>query len=71
MATDYLVQEEDGTSKFELEDGSGFLILEENIIPPISGGSGLMVHHHYHSNGAWLLPFLLLVAGCRGVPWWQ
>ena len=51
MATDYLVQEEDGTSKITLEDDSGFLILEENVTPPISGGSGLMIHHHFHSHG--------------------
>jgi len=30
MATDYLVQEEDGTSKIILEEGSGFIILEES-----------------------------------------
>ena len=30
MATDYLVQEEDGVSRILLEDGSGYLILEES-----------------------------------------
>ena len=30
MATEYLVQEEDGTSRFILEEGDGFLILEES-----------------------------------------
>lgn len=35
MANDYLVQEEDGTSKFELEEGGGFIILEES-----TGGGG-------------------------------
>ncbi len=27
---EYLVQEEDGTSRFTLEDGSGFILLEES-----------------------------------------
>ena len=40
-------------------------------VPPISGGGLMWIHHHHHANGAWLLPFLLLIAGCRGVPWWQ
>lgn len=31
MPTDYLVQESDGTSRFLLEDGSGFIILETSI----------------------------------------
>jgi len=37
------------------------------------GGTGLYmwIHHHHHANGAWLLPFLLLLAACRGVPWWR
>ena len=51
MATDYLVQEEDGTSKITLEDDSGFLILEENVTPPISGGSGTMWLHHHAAHG--------------------
>ena len=33
----YLVQEEDGTSRFILEDGSGFLLLEECEPPPAGG----------------------------------
>ena len=32
----YLVQEIDGTSRFTLEDGSGFLLLE--FCPPAPGG---------------------------------
>ena len=32
----YLVQEEDGTSRFTLEDGSGFILLE--FCPPTPGG---------------------------------
>jgi hypothetical protein len=30
MAKSYLTQEEDGTSRFTLEDGSGFILLEES-----------------------------------------
>jgi hypothetical protein len=30
----YLVQEEDGTSRFTLEDGSGFILLEDGVTPP-------------------------------------
>lgn len=30
MATDYLVQEEDGVSRIILEEGGGFIILEES-----------------------------------------
>jgi hypothetical protein len=33
----YLVQEEDGVSRFTLEDGSGFLLLEECEGPPTPG----------------------------------
>lgn len=52
MATDYLVQEEDGTSKFTLEEGGGALILEESTAG--GGGTGMkfeMIHIHHHSNG--------------------
>jgi hypothetical protein len=31
MAKSYLVQEEDGTSRFTLENGSGFILLEESF----------------------------------------
>lgn len=34
----YLVQEEDGVSRFELEEGGGFLLLEEAI----SDGAGVV-----------------------------
>ncbi len=34
----YIVQETDGVSRFELEDGSGFLLLEDCIPVPPSGG---------------------------------
>lgn len=51
MATEYLVQEEDGTSRITLEDGSGFLLLEESDSAPGVGGGTLMIHHHYHCNG--------------------
>ena len=33
----YLVQESDGVSRFTLEDGSGFLLLEECEEPPVGG----------------------------------
>jgi hypothetical protein len=33
----YLVQEEDGVSRFTLEDSSGFLLLEECEEPPVGG----------------------------------
>jgi hypothetical protein len=33
----YLVQEEDGVSRFTLEDGTGFLLLEECEEPPAGG----------------------------------
>lgn len=37
----YIVQEADGTSRFELEDGSGFLVLENcTPVPPQSGVGG-------------------------------
>ncbi len=36
----YLVQEDDGTSRFELEDGSGFLVLE-NCIPVVAPEPGV------------------------------
>ncbi len=36
----YIVQEADGVSRFELEDGSGFLVLE-NCIPTIPVGPGV------------------------------
>lgn len=38
MAESFLVQEEDGTSKYILEDSSGDLILEESG-PPSTGGA--------------------------------
>jgi hypothetical protein len=51
MANEYLVQEEDGTSKFTLEDDSGFILLEESAS---SGGAGVGYRfHHYYA--AWLL----------------
>ncbi len=31
---DYLVQEVDGTSRFTLEDGTGFILLESGVVPP-------------------------------------
>jgi hypothetical protein len=37
----YIVQEVDGVSRFTLEDGSGFLVLEDCIpVPPEPGGAG-------------------------------
>ncbi len=37
----YLVQEDDGTSRFKLEDGSGFLLLEDcATVPPEPGVGG-------------------------------
>jgi hypothetical protein len=38
----YIVQETDGISRFELEDGSGFLLLENctPIVPPEPGVGG-------------------------------
>lgn len=37
----YIVQETDGTSRFTLEDGSGFLILEDcAAVPPGPGVGG-------------------------------
>jgi hypothetical protein len=51
MATEYLVQEEDGTSKFTLEEASGFILLEESDSAG-GGGSGYKFHHYY---AAWLL----------------
>ena len=36
----YLVQEVDGVSRFTLEDGSGFLLLE-NCVPVIPPGPGV------------------------------
>ena len=37
----YLVQEDDGTSRFTLEDGSGFLLLEDcAVVPPEPGVGG-------------------------------
>lgn len=33
----YLVQETDGTSRFTLEDGSGFLVLEDCVPTPPGG----------------------------------
>jgi len=33
----YLVQEEDGVSRFKLEDESGFILLEECEEPPVGG----------------------------------
>lgn len=38
----YLVQEDDGTSRFTLEDGSGFLLLEDcgGVTPPEPGAGG-------------------------------
>jgi len=52
MATDYLVQEADGTSRFTLEEGGGSLILEESTGG--GGGTGMlftMILHHFHSHG--------------------
>lgn len=34
MAVSYLVQEEDGTSRLTLEEGGGFLLLEESTVGP-------------------------------------
>ena len=43
----YLVQEEDGTSRFTLEDSSGFLLLEDGTTPAPtpapSGGPGILL----------------------------
>ena len=53
MATDYLVQEEDGVSQFTLEEGGGSLILEESAGGG-GGGTGMlftMILHHFHSHG--------------------
>lgn len=36
----YIVQETDGVSRFTLEDGSGFLLLE-NCVPSIPDGHGV------------------------------
>ncbi len=36
----YLVQEDDGTSRFTLEDGSGFLVLENCVPTPPQPGVG-------------------------------
>ncbi len=38
----YLVQEQDGVSRFTLEDGSGFLLLEDctPVVPPEPGVGG-------------------------------
>lgn len=45
----YLVQEIDGVSRFTLEDGSGFLLLEQCEEPPVGAGPIGMgdrrVHH--------------------------
>lgn len=40
MATCYIVQESDGTSRFILEDGSGFLVLEDCV--PTAAGDSVM-----------------------------
>ena len=53
MATEYVVQEEDGTSKFTLEEGGGSLLLEESTGGG-GGGTGMsftMILHHFHSHG--------------------
>lgn len=42
MAIDYLVQEEDGTSKFTKEESDGFIILEESTVVPPAGGNIFM-----------------------------
>ena len=42
MATCYIVQESDGTSRFILEDGSGFLILEDCIPTPTTNDQNVM-----------------------------
>lgn len=37
----YIVQEDDGTSRFTLEDGTGFLLLETcDAVPPEPGVGG-------------------------------
>ena len=43
--SDYLVQEADGTSRFTLEDGSGFILLEAGVAPapPETGGGAISV----------------------------
>jgi hypothetical protein len=38
----YLVQEEDGVSRFTLEDESGFILLEECEEPPVGGENRAM-----------------------------
>jgi hypothetical protein len=40
----YIVQEDDGTSRFTLEDNSGFLLLEDcgGVVPPGPGVGGPM-----------------------------
>jgi len=42
VATCYIVQESDGTSRFILEDGSGFLILEDCIPTPTTNDQNVM-----------------------------
>lgn len=35
--SDYLVQQEDGVSRFTLQEGTGFILLQEDGPPPSSG----------------------------------
>lgn len=42
----YLVQEEDGTSRLTLEDGTGFILLEESGVTPtptVVQGGGIII----------------------------
>lgn len=41
----YLVQEEDGTSHFTLEDGSGSILLEEEVVEQPPGGGHARIRH--------------------------
>ena len=47
MATDYLVQEEDGTARFTLEEGGGFIELEESTGGAESDDWTQKCHHWY------------------------
>lgn len=45
MTIDYLVQQVDGTSRFTLQDGSGFLLLQSSTVVILDREDVVMVVH--------------------------
>jgi hypothetical protein len=68
--TDYLVQQEDGVSRFMLQEGDGFILLQESgIVPPPTDGTFVPVRYILSGETANVVPVqTVLVGGIDVVP---